>query len=136
MGRALGLYLAAVAAFRGDQGPVDGIDRTAKLYVGGKQARPDGGYSRNVFDKRGHLLGQAPIANRKDIRNAVEAAQAASGWSKTTGHLRAQILYYIGENLSARAPEFAERLRQQTGTTAAKAAPAAWKAVRSAAWRR
>ena len=107
--------LAPIAAFAGDQGPSDGIDRTPKLYVGGKQARPDGGYSRNIYDKRGHLIGQAPIANRKDIRNAVEAAQAASGWAKTTGHLRAQILYYIGENLSARSSEFAARIDAMTG---------------------
>lgn len=60
--------------------------------------------------------------NRKDLRNAVEAAHAAAkGWSKATGHLRAQILYYIGENLSARAEEFAVRLREQTGATAAQA---------------
>jgi aldehyde dehydrogenase (NAD+) len=53
--------------------------------------------------------------NRKDIRNAVEAAHAASGWGYTTGHSRAQILYYIGENLAARAGEFAARLAAQTG---------------------
>ncbi|MBP6736248.1 MAG: aldehyde dehydrogenase family protein, partial [Rhodobacteraceae bacterium] len=36
---------------------VAGIDRTAKLYIGGKQARPDGGYSRPVVGARGVLLG-------------------------------------------------------------------------------
>src|SRR6056297_2376592 len=70
-----------------------GLDRTAKMYVGGKQARPDGGYSQPVHSRRGKLLGHAGIGNRKDIRNAVEAARGASGWSKATGHLRAQILY-------------------------------------------
>ena len=90
--------LVSVVAFLGEEGPEGGIDRTPKLYIGGKQARPDGGYSKTVYDKRGHLLGQAPVANRKDVRNAVEAAQSAAGWAKTTGHLRAQILYYIGEN--------------------------------------
>jgi aldehyde dehydrogenase (NAD+) len=94
---------------------VDGLDRTAKLFIGGKQARPDGGYSRAVVSPRGKLLGHAGIGNRKDIRNAVEAAQAAKGWARTTGHNRAQILYYIGENLSARAEEFARRLRDLTG---------------------
>jgi aldehyde dehydrogenase (NAD+) len=94
---------------------VSGLDRTAKLYVGGKQARPDGGYSRAVWSPRGALLGHVGLGNRKDIRNAVEAAHAARGWSKTTGHLRAQILYYIAENLSARAGEFATRLHDLTG---------------------
>jgi aldehyde dehydrogenase (NAD+) len=89
------------------------------MYVGGKQARPDGGYSQAVYSKRGKLLGHAGIGNRKDIRNAVEAARGAAGWAKATGHLRAQILYYIAENLSARADEFAARIRDLTGTTAA-----------------
>ncbi|MCF2904922.1 aldehyde dehydrogenase family protein [Octadecabacter sp. CECT 8868] len=107
----------APIAFTSDDGtPADPLDRTAKLYVGGKQARPDGGYSQPVFNKSGKLLGHASIANRKDLRNAVEAMAAAKGWSKTTGHLRAQILYYIGENLSARADEFADRINHLTGT--------------------
>ncbi|MFY9210069.1 MAG: aldehyde dehydrogenase family protein [Aestuariivita sp.] len=112
--------LAPVIAFEGDQGPDGGIDRTPKLYIGGKQTRPDGGYSQNIHDKKGHLLGQVPIASRKDIRNAVEAAQGAAGWGKTTGHLRAQILYYIAENLSARAKEFAARIDSLTGKRGGK----------------
>ncbi|MGR3661526.1 MAG: aldehyde dehydrogenase family protein [Paracoccaceae bacterium] len=107
--------IAAVAAPANAEVP--GIDRTAKLYIGGKQTRPDGGYSNPVWSPRGKLLGHVSLANRKDIRNAVEAADAAKGWSKTTGHLRAQILYYIAENLSARANEFASRLHDLTGAT-------------------
>ncbi|MFY0659328.1 MAG: aldehyde dehydrogenase family protein [Shimia sp.] len=107
--------LKPVEAFTGDKGPSDPLDRTPKLYVGGKQARPDGGYSQNIYGKDGTLLGQTPIANRKDVRNAVEAAHAAKGWSGTTGHLRAQILYYIAENLSARKDEFATRVNLLTG---------------------
>ncbi len=94
---------------------VPDLDRTAKLFVGGKQARPDGGYSRAVFSPKGKHLGHVGIGNRKDIRNAVESAQAAKGWGKATGHNRAQILFYIAENLSARAGEFAARLRELTG---------------------
>ncbi len=92
-----------------------GLDRTAKLYVGGKQARPDGGYSRAVWSPKGRLLGHAGLGNRKDIRNAVEAAHAAKGWAKATAWNRAQVLYYIAENLSARAGEFAARLADMTG---------------------
>jgi aldehyde dehydrogenase (NAD+) len=95
---------------------VEGIDRTAKMFVGGKQARPDGGYSRAVWSAKGRLLGHVGLGNRKDIRNAVEAAQAAKGWAKASAHGRAQVLYYIAENLSARAAEFATRLRDMTGT--------------------
>ena len=36
---------------------VSALDRTAKLYVGGKQARPDGGYSRAVWGPKGALAG-------------------------------------------------------------------------------
>jgi aldehyde dehydrogenase (NAD+) len=94
----------------------DGIDRTPKNYIGGKQARPDSGYSRTVFDASGNAIGEVGEGNRKDIRNAVEAARAAAAtWGEQTAHARAQVLYYVAENLSARAPEFAARLVQQTG---------------------
>ena len=101
--------------FTGGKGPVDGIDRTAKLYIGGKQARPDSGYSTPVYARSGILVGHASQASRKDVRNAVEAANAAKSWSKTTGHLRAQILYFIAENLDARSDEFVERLNTLQG---------------------
>ena len=108
--------LAKIAAFTTQDGhPADPLDRTAKLYIGGKQARPDGGYSNPIYSPRGKLLGHTSVANRKDIRNAVEACNAAKGWSKTTGHLRAQILYYIAENLSARTDGFATRINNMTG---------------------
>ncbi|MEM8632301.1 MAG: aldehyde dehydrogenase family protein [Pseudomonadota bacterium] len=111
-----------LAAFDGDGSPLDAIDRTAKLYIGGKQARPDGGYSRSVYGPKGALLGHSSLANRKDLRNAVEAARGSAGkWGNTTGHLRAQILYFMAENLLARAGEFADRVRAQTGASAAKA---------------
>ncbi len=95
------------------------IDRTAKLYIGGGQKRPDSGYSYAVMGKDG-LSGLAGMGNRKDIRNAVEAAHAAGGWGKATAHNRAQVLYFIGENLSARAAEFTARLGE-TGASDATA---------------
>jgi aldehyde dehydrogenase (NAD+) len=107
---------AQVTPFTGQGAAADDIDRTAKLFIGGKQARPDGGYSQAIFGPKGQLLGHAPIANRKDIRNAVQA-QLACGWGKTTGHLRAQILYYLAENLAAQTNRFAERLDAMTGLT-------------------
>ena len=89
---------------------VSPIDRTAKLYIGGKQARPDSGYSYTVSGAEGAVVGLAGLGNRKDIRNAVEAAKKVGKWSAATGHNRAQVLYYIAENLAAREAEFAERL--------------------------
>ncbi|MEM9996245.1 MAG: aldehyde dehydrogenase family protein [Bacteroidota bacterium] len=94
------------------------IDRTAKLYVGGKQKRPDGSYSYSVLDPKGRVVGLAGDGNRKDIRDAVEAAHAARGWADRSPHNRAQILYYIAENLAARTDEFAARLRAMTGASA------------------
>jgi aldehyde dehydrogenase (NAD+) len=63
----------------------------------------------------GRLLGESPLGNRKDIRNAVEAARKAEGWARATAHNRAQVLYYIGENLSQRAEEIAGRLAEVVG---------------------
>jgi len=97
-----------------------GVDRTAKLYIAGKQARPDSGYTRAVLSPKGRFLGEVGDGNRKDIRNAVEAAHAAAkGWASSTGHLRAQILYYIAENLDTRRDEFAARIGAMTGSTSA-----------------
>jgi aldehyde dehydrogenase (NAD+) len=95
--------------------PTTAIDRTVKLYIGGKQTRPDSGYSIPVHGAKGELLGAAPLGNRKDIRNAVEAARRAEGWGKTTAHNRAQILFYIAENLSQRADEIKARLTAAVG---------------------
>ena len=91
------------------------IDRTVKLYIGGKQARPDSGYSMEVRSSDGRLLGEAPLGNRKDIRNAVEAARKAEGWAKATAHNRAQVLYYCAENLAQRRNEIASRLSAIVG---------------------
>ena len=91
------------------------IDRTVKQYIGGRQARPDSGYSFPVHGKDGQLLGEAPLGNRKDIRNAVEAARAASGWARTAAHARAQVIYYLAENMIQRRSEIAHRLAAAIG---------------------
>jgi aldehyde dehydrogenase (NAD+) len=96
------------------------IDRTVKLYVGGKQARPDSGYSMEVHGAGGKILGEAPLGNRKDIRNAVDAARKATAWAKSTAHTRAQVLYYVGENLSQREAEITDRLSDAVGAQQAK----------------
>jgi len=92
-----------------------GIDRTVKQYIGGKQVRPDSGYSYPVYGREGRLAGEAPLGSRKDIRNAVEAARAAGKWAKTTAHGRAQILYFIAENLVQRREEIAAHLGEFVG---------------------
>jgi len=99
-----------------EEGTAFAVDRTAKIYIGGKQARPDGAYSRAINGSNGEFLADIGEGSRKDIRNAVEAAHKASGWSRATAHNRAQVLYYIAENLAIRADEFAQRIARQTGS--------------------
>lgn len=107
--------VTAVAAAR------PAIDRTAKLYIGGAQARPDSGYSREVRGGDGELLGVVPEGNRKDIRNAVEAAVKAGAWRRMAAHARAQVLYYIAENLLAHAARFEACLAPVVGAEQARA---------------
>ena len=97
------------------------IDRTVKLYIGGKQVRPDSGYSIEVRSPDGHLLGEASLGNRKDVRNAVEAARKAGAWAKATAHNRAQVLYYCAENLSQRRDEMIRSLSAVVGAQQATA---------------
>ena len=87
------------------------VDRTRKLWIGGKQRRPDGDYSLTVAGPGGSPTVEVPRGNRKDARNAAEAAaKARQAWAASSGHQRAQILYFLGENLAARAGEFARAL--------------------------
>ncbi len=91
------------------------VDRTYKLFIGGKQVRPDQGYSRPIRGPGGRLVGEVAEGNRKDIRNAVEAAHAAADWGRGNAHARAQVLYYVAENLAGRRQEFAHRIADMTG---------------------
>lgn len=97
------------------------IDNTPKLYIGGKQARPDSGYSQDVLNAAGKRVGEVPAGSRKDIRNAVEAATSAVAWRNTTGHTRAQILYFFAENLNQQAERFTQLLVEQHGFSAVDA---------------
>jgi aldehyde dehydrogenase (NAD+) len=97
------------------------IDRTVKLYIGGKQVRPDSGYSMEVHSADGRLLGEASLGNRKDIRNAVEAARNAEGWARATAHNRAQVLYYLAENIFQRRDEIVRGLAAVVGAKQAEA---------------
>jgi len=118
------------------------VDRTPKMYIGGKQVRPDGNYTLPVFSPKGELIGQVGDGNRKDIRDAVEAAHAAQnakpGWAMRHGYNRSQILYFIAENLSVRSAEFGKSLRLMTGCSASAATAEVEKTIETlfeyAAW--
>jgi aldehyde dehydrogenase (NAD+) len=68
-----------------------------------------------VLDVDGRQVGEVGHGNRKDVRNAVEAARKASAWARATAHARAQVLYYLAENLAARGDEFGRRIAALTG---------------------
>src|SRR5437660_1603487 len=67
---------AAASAQPVEQADGSAIDRTAKLFIGGKQVRPDGNYSLAVATAKGKLAGEVGLGSRKDIRDAVSAARA------------------------------------------------------------
>ena len=117
----------------------DAVDRTRKHWIGGRQMRPDGGYSLTQLDPAGALRAEVPRGNRKDVRNAVEAAgRARPGWAGATAYLRAQILFFLAENFAARAEEFTTGLKDATGMTGRAARDEVEAAIQSlftfAAW--
>uniref|UniRef100_A0A8C5QVF1 Aldehyde dehydrogenase domain-containing protein n=1 Tax=Leptobrachium leishanense TaxID=445787 RepID=A0A8C5QVF1_9ANUR len=110
------------SVIRQEDTEVPSIDRTYKLYYGGAQKRPDGMYSRPIYGPNKDLVAYVADGNRKDVRNAVEAAhKAAPGWGKRAAHNRAQIVYYMAENLELRRDEVAQRLSVLTGNSKERA---------------
>jgi len=86
--------------------------------IGGKLVRPDQAGSFSITSPSGELLAVVGEANRKDVRNAVEAARGAfPSWFESAAHLRAQILYFWAENLSNEKERFAAGIVAQTGCT-------------------
>ncbi len=93
------------------------IDRTVKQFIGGKQRRPDSGYVIGINNYKGEKITDVSDGNRKDIRDAVEAANKSTDWGALTSHNRAQILFYLAENLSIRSKEFIDRITSMTGAS-------------------
>ncbi|XP_019344410.1 aldehyde dehydrogenase family 16 member A1 isoform X2 [Alligator mississippiensis] len=99
------------------------VDRTYKLYYGGAQKRSEGLSSRPILDPTGHLMAYIADGSAKDVRNAVEAAhKAAPGWRGRSAHARAQVLFYMAENLGLRQAELAAELAALMGATPEQAA--------------
>lgn len=90
-------------------------EKTYKLYIGGKQQRPDTQSSREVKQNAQQTYCLVPDASRKDVRNAVEAANSAFGsWSKRSNFNKAQILYYFGEIFEQKSQLFVKKLKDLT----------------------
>ena len=90
------------------------IDATPKLYIGGKQKRPDSGYSFNQLSAQKEFICDIARANRKDVRDTVEAA-SKSNVEKLNNFNRSQILFYLAENLSQRKETFVNLLMSIKG---------------------
>ena len=90
------------------------IDATPKLYVGGKQKRPDSGYSFNQLSAQKEFICDIARANRKDVRDTVESA-SKSKIASLNNFNRSQILFYLAENLSQRKETFVNLLMSITG---------------------
>lgn len=97
--------------------------KTYKLYVGGKFPRSESGRVYEVTDAKGNWLANAPLASRKDARDAVVAARKAfGGWSGATAYNRGQILYRIAEMLEGQRDQFVAEVADAEGLSKAKAA--------------
>ena len=96
------------------------VDQTHKLFVGGSQTRPDSGYSQAVMFGN-HRLANVSQGNRKDIRNAVESARKSVAWSKQSSHARAQVLYFVAENLADQESVYVDLLKSVMSVSDAEA---------------
>ena len=94
-----------------------GINKTYKLYIGGKFPRTESGRYYSVNNAKGNLIANLCLASRKDFRNAVVSARKAqNSWSDTTALNKGQILYRIAEMLEGRKALFINELTEQGET--------------------
>ncbi|MBY8883963.1 aldehyde dehydrogenase family protein [Streptomyces sp. PTM05] len=97
--------------------------KTYKLFVGGKFPRSESGRVYEVSDAKGNWLANAPLASRKDARDAVVAARKAfGGWSGATAYNRGQVLYRVAEMLEGRREQFVREVADAEGLSKSKAA--------------
>ena len=99
------------------------VAKTLKLYVNGAFPRSESGRTVPVLDAKKRVFAHASHASRKDLRDAVEAANAAQPkWAAATAYNRGQVLYRLAEMLEARRGEFASLIVSIEGRTKAEAA--------------
>jgi acyl-CoA reductase-like NAD-dependent aldehyde dehydrogenase len=93
------------------------VRKTYKLYIGGSFPRSESGRTYPVSAARdGGFLANAAMASRKDVRDAVRAARAATGgWAGATAYNRGQILYRVAEMLEGRRVQFVDEVRAGEG---------------------
>ena len=81
-----------------------------KLYIGGKQARPDSGYSMEVRGAKGEFWAKLRWAIARTFATPWKRRARLRPGQRATAHKRAQVLYYMAENLSLRQEEIIRRL--------------------------
>ena len=87
------------------------VQKTYKLYLGGKFVRGESGRISAATGPGDAVLANYCRASRKDFRDAVVAARAAfAGWAKQSAYLRGQILYRAAEMLEMRQGELRDEL--------------------------
>ena len=93
------------------------VQKTYKLYIGGKFVRSESGRVAAAA-----LAADEPVVNysrasRKDFRDAVLAARNAfGGWAKQSAYLRGQILYRAAAMLEMRQAELAAEVARSNGS--------------------
>jgi len=111
------------------------IPKTYKLYIGGAFPRSESGRTYEIVSARGAFLANASKASRKDARDAVVAARAATGgWAGATAYNRGQVLYRIAELLEGRRAQFIDEIRQAEGADAGAAAAQVDAAIDAWVW--
>jgi acyl-CoA reductase-like NAD-dependent aldehyde dehydrogenase len=115
------------------------VQKTYKLYIGGKFVRGENGRVLSAQGTNGDVLANFCRASKKDFRDAVVAARAAFGnWSKQSAYLRGQILYRIAEMLEMRRGELEDEVSRANGarrsTSSSEAALAVDRLVHYAGW--
>ena len=87
------------------------MQKTYKLFIGGKFARGENGRVIAARDGHGNVLANYCRASRKDFRDAVRAARSAiPGWTNYSPYSRGQILYRAAEMLEGRRLELESEL--------------------------
>jgi acyl-CoA reductase-like NAD-dependent aldehyde dehydrogenase len=99
--------------FVGKNGARLGVEKTYKLFVGGKFVRSESGRVLAATGRDGKPGVNYSRASRKDFRDAVTAARSAfAGWSKQSAYLRGQILYRAAEMLEKREGELRSEIER------------------------
>ena len=106
------------------------VQKTYKLFIGGKFVRGENGRVLPARGTGGTLLANYCRASRKDFRDAVTSARSAfAGWAKQSAYLRSQILYRAAEMLEMRQNELVSEVARANGASPAQARTEATLAV-------